>query len=279
MRITLQRRRHMAKRGSQGKWAHRFVDHPWLWPAATVVVLLAVAVVLVSVARQVYDSGNPHSFSSVLASGVLGGAGVVVFGAAITGLLAFATEIRTLAERNTNKRLELFHRMRAAHVRIALAQQVLRAQGNVDVYHAQMQGLMQVTKDLEEIREEVRVSGELYAEEDRLSISEGVAQIIIFLQEGIAQYTSWCREGTRSRIWWPSAKTQPRDHRSGTWLVQLVEERESCRSRLLPSDQAWEPRGNMPNDYDVGLEKSKLVMRAYVYGSKADRPDAAKRHG
>lgn len=264
----------MVKRRSRGKWADRFVNHPWLWPAVTVVVLLAIALLLVAVAGQVYDSGNPDGFPSVLASGVLGGAGVAVFGAAITGLLTVATEIRARTERNTNKRLELFRRMRAAHVRVALAQQVLRTQGNGAEYNAQMQGLMQVTKDLEEIREEVRVSGNLYAKDDRLSIVKGIAQIITFLQEGIAQYTSWCQEGTMSRSWWRFNRPRPPDHRSGAWLVQLVEERDSPRSRLHFSNERWEPRGNMPNDYDNGLEMSKLVMRAYVYGSEADRVDA-----
>jgi hypothetical protein len=166
-------------------------------------------VLLVAVAREVYDSGN-HGFSKVLASGVLSGAGVAVFGAAITGLLTLTTEIRSRAERNATKRLELFRRMRAAHVRVALAQQVLRTQGNVEIYHAQMQGLMHVTKDLEEIREEVRVSGGLYPKDDQLSIIEGIARIIVLLQEGIAEYTIWCREGTRLRSRWRSAWPQAR---------------------------------------------------------------------
>jgi hypothetical protein len=127
---------------------------------------------------------------------------------------------------------------------------------------------MQVTKDLEEIREEVKVSGNLYAQPDRVSITEGIARIITFLQGGIAEYTAWSRERPKVRAWFPAPGQPAHDHRAGRWLSQLVEDRDSPRSRLLPSDEAWEPRGNMPVDYDYGLEKSKLVMRAYVYGSR-----------
>src|SRR5688500_18572861 len=106
-------------------WADRFMDHSWLWPLVTVVVLFAIAAALAAVAYQIYDSDNRDSFRSILASGILGGAGVAVFGAAITGLLALAAEVRARAERNRSKRIELFRRMRNAHVRIALVQQIL----------------------------------------------------------------------------------------------------------------------------------------------------------
>jgi hypothetical protein len=35
----------------------------------------------------------------------------------------------------------------------------------------------------------------------------------------------------------------------------------------------------MPSDYDDGLEMSKLVMRAYVYGPEVNRGEAAMRRG
>jgi hypothetical protein len=201
----------MPDRRGGGKWADRFANHPWLWPAATAVVLLAIAVVLVPVAGQLYDSGNPNGFPSVVATSLMNGAGAAALGAAIASLLALTTEIRARTERDTRKRLELFRRMRAAHVRVALAQQVLRTQGNFDDYDTQMRALMEVVKDLDEIREEVRASGNLYAGGDRLRMMEGVAR---------------------------------------------------------------ESRGNMPPDYDCGLEMRKLVMRAYVYGSEAHRADS-----
>lgn len=62
------------------------------------------------------------------------------------------------------------------------------------------------------------------------------------------------------------------------WLKKLVEELQedhhSEESKLHPSNKDWEPQGNMPRAYDWGLERSKLVMRAYVYGSRVgdDRP-------
>ena len=48
--------------------------------------------------------------------------------------------------------------MRVAHVRVALTQEILRSRTDVVTYHEQMGALLQVVKDMGEIREEVRVS-------------------------------------------------------------------------------------------------------------------------
>jgi hypothetical protein len=93
----------------------------WLWPLGTLLFLLVVAIMLVLVAQVVYDTGDPQRFLTVLATGVLlNGAAVAILGAFITTVLSIATEIRSRGERAAEKRLELFRRMRAAHVRVAL---------------------------------------------------------------------------------------------------------------------------------------------------------------
>jgi hypothetical protein len=99
----------MPDRRGRGKWADRFANHPWLWPAATAVVLLAIAVVLVPVADRLYDSGNPNGFPRVIATYLMNGvAGIAALGAAIASFLALTTEIRARKERNAIKRLDLF---------------------------------------------------------------------------------------------------------------------------------------------------------------------------
>lgn len=164
-------------------------------PLAVVLGLLVVAAALVIVARAVYDNSDPHRFPSVLATGVLLNSAVVVtLGAAVTTVLSIASEIRARAERAAEKRLELFHRMRQAHVRVVLAQQILRAQGDAGTYDEQMWALLSVVKDLEEIREEVKVSGRLYADRHRRLIMKGIALIITYLQKGVAEYVTWCRQ-------------------------------------------------------------------------------------
>ncbi len=230
----------------------------WVWPTIVVIVLAAAAVGLVAYAHDRYNPGHKDSWQSVSASGVLNGAVVVVLGAAVTALLAIVSELRARTERDRDKRLELFRRMRKAHVSVALTQQILRAQGDGHTYRAQMTDLLQVIKDFEEIREEVKVSGKLYRA-DRTLIMHGIAQIIVFLQEGITQYRAWCQTAGR----WSTAPNKG-------WLKDLIEElaeqNDSENSKLDPSKEKWESQGNMPRDYHFGLEKSKLVMRDYVYG-------------
>jgi hypothetical protein len=245
----------MAEHLGRNYFSFWLAKRSWVWPTIIIIVLAVVAVWLVDVAHDNYDASDQYSWQSVLASGVLNGAVVVVLGAAVTALLALMGELRARTERERDKRLELFRRMRDAHVRVALTQQILRAQRDGGAYRERMQDLLQVIKDLGEVREEVRVSGKLYRAH-RTLIMHGIAEIIVFLQRGISQYNEWSKTtGDRS-------KTPDQG-----WLKELVEERISERSKLDPSNEDWEPEDNMPPGYDLGLEKSKLVMRSYVYGS------------
>jgi hypothetical protein len=233
----------------------------WLWPLGVLLFLLVVAVTLVLVAQVVYDTGNPQRFLSVFATGVLlNGAAVAILGAIIATVLSIATEIRSRGEHAAEKRLELFRRMRVAHVRVALTQEILRSQRDAVTYHEQMRALLQVVKDMGEIREEVRVSGRLYDDIDRRSIMKGIALIIIYLQQGNAEYVG------RSV---PAGGRMPeaRPDHEGAWVVKLVADHDSAEPAREPGDPDWEPEGHMPAAYDEGLEQSKLIMRAYVYGA------------
>src|SRR6266511_1662489 len=88
-----------------------------------------------------------------------------------------------------------------------------------------MRDLLQVVKDMEEIREEVRVSGRLYDDIDRRLIMKGIALIIIYLQEGVAQYVAW-RTLADGRI----PEVSPHDE--DAWVVELVADHDSGRQRL-----------------------------------------------
>jgi hypothetical protein len=229
----------------------------------SVLVLLAIAATLASFARYYYDSQEPDSYQSVLASTLLQAAVIVIGGAMIAGLLGLVEEMRAKRERARAKRLELFRRMRAAHVHIAHAQRLIRADDDPKSYGTQMQALMRVTRELEEIREEVKVSGRLYDQEDRISIMEGIARIILFLEEGSTEYLAWCNR---------AAGGTGNKHRTNRWVAELIEVRGSREPELDPSDESWAPPDSMPTKYDEGLSKSKLRMRAYVYGPSRRRP-------
>jgi hypothetical protein len=250
----------MADTPSRNPWPKTF-KRWWLWPLGILLFLLVVAIMLVLVAKGVYDTDAPQRFPSVFATMVLlNGAAVAILGAVITTVLSIATEIRSRGEHAAEKRLELFHRMRDAHVRVALAQEILRSQTDIVTYHKQMGVLLQVVKDMGEIREEVRVSGHLYDDIDRRLIMKGIALIMIYLQQGIDQYVDWSIPADG-----PIPKVRP--DREDAWVVELVADHDSGRPVRQPEDEDWEPKGRMPAAYDKGLEQSKLIMRAYVYGA------------
>jgi len=256
---------------SSGTWPDTF-KRWWLRPLVLVVVLLGMAAGLVFLARYFYGNGQP-GFRRELATGaLLNGAAVVLLGAIVTTALSIAAEFRSRRERTAERRFELFHRMRTAHVRVALTQQILRSQQDPVTYQEQMRALLQVVKDMGEIREEVKVSGgRLYDYTDRTWIIRGIGEILIYLQEGVTEYSDWSAAGgrrrrTRGRDRAGMPASRPNDENA--WVVELVDDYDVVPRRWVgPGDDEWPAPGGMPPEYEVGLEQSKLIMRAYVYGA------------
>jgi hypothetical protein len=230
----------------------------WPWSVVVVVVLLAIAAGLGWLAWQLYDSAAPRTFKSVIGSNLLHVAVIAIGGLVIGALLGGIQEMRAKRERDRARRLELLRRMRAAHVRIARAQRLLRADDSPGTYGKQMRALMAVARDLEEVREEVRVSGRLYKKPDRRSIMWGIALILIFLERLSTEYTDWSNLAS-------GLKGKSRDNR---WVADLVAVRKSRGPALDPSDEDWAPTDVMPDDYECGITKSKGTMREYAYGTR-----------
>jgi hypothetical protein len=161
----------------------------------------------------------------------------------IAGLLRVFDERRAEREQDDSKRLELLRRMRAAHVRISHAQKLIRAGEDARTYSKQMRGLMLVARDLEEIREDVKVTKGLYKGDDRGSIMTGIAQIIEFLEVGSREYVDWNKRENSL----PEA-----NHRQGRWLCDLIETR-APNAPKDPSDEDWEPPDAMPEKDECGL--------------------------
>ena len=236
----------------------------WLRPLAVLVVLVPIAVGLAVFAHGIYNEANPDSFRSSLAKGVLlNGAVVAILGAVLATMLSIAAESRSRHEVAADKRLGLFRRMRDAHVRVALSQQILRARRDAYTYHKQMLVVQEVVKAMEEIREEVKVSVLLYDDVDRRMIMKGIALLSIYLNEGVREYVEWCNTAE-------TPKTRPDGERS--WVVVLVADHDMDPPTPDPEVQkdlegeGWESPGRMPPRYEDGLEQSKLIMRHYVYG-------------
>jgi type VI protein secretion system component VasK len=130
--------------------------------AASRKMILGLAVIAAAVgllAWQLYETGNADTFRSVLASNLLQG-GAIAIGVIVIGWLVErsadrqADRLEVDRKRQADKleldrkRLELLQRMRAAHVSIAHAQRLIRAEDD-DTYMEQMRALMLVARGLE----------------------------------------------------------------------------------------------------------------------------------
>ena len=259
----------------------------WRWALTVVGVLVLLAAVLAMVARLIYDNSAPDSFWRSFATVVLlNGMLVAILGALIATLLSAAAEARARREAEADVRLGLFRRLRDAHVRVVLIQQILRARRDPNTYHEQMQVLQQAVKEMEEIREEVSVSG-LYEEEDLVMIVGGIDLLSQYLNRGVAEYVKWCHTVR------PTKTPTRRPKGTHTWVARLVAEHDDAdllerygyvdkradvhRASRVPAELASDdhvplPTG-MPPQYENGLEQSKLMMRLYAYGASSEDTD------
>ena len=221
----------------------------WLWPFSVIIILIGFIIAVAGAAR-VLDNTDADLSNSMRNGFLINGLAVSIGGAIVAAVVSLAAEVRTRRENTAAQRHDLFRRMRAAHVKVAIAQQVLSARTDLGTYHEQMLTIQSVVKDLEEIRMEVGVSGTLYDNDDRQSITYGIAQLIMYLHRGTSEYV---------------AAPDRRPTANGTWVVELVDALKGT-SVLDPANPQWEPPGDMPAEYDEGLTRSKGLMRAYDYG-------------
>jgi 2C-methyl-D-erythritol 2,4-cyclodiphosphate synthase len=259
----------------------------WGWPLGILTVLLLVAVLLVVAAQSLYDKRATDSFERALAKDVLLNAAMVaIFGAVIATVLSRVAEIRSWKAADSEKQLGLFRRMRDTHLGVVDIQQVLRARRDPKTYEEQMQMLQRAVKDMEEIREEVKVSSRLYDSIDRRMIMTGIDLLGIYLHEGVDEYVEWRTSGDSPNM--PKKRPEKRPDGQKSWVSDLVDEHgevnlaagaagnEGNEPEPLAGDDHYAPPGGMPPRYEDGLEFSKLIMRLYIYEPLHTERDAKR---
>jgi hypothetical protein len=157
----------------------------------------------------------------------------------LVGLLITALGyVYTQAKEKTDQRLDLLRRTRAAHVRIAHAKRILKANDSAELYVKEMRKLMLVIPVLEDIAADVAAAKHLFGK-DNDDIKGGIDGMVKFLEEGYTEYEEWP----------PPRITRP----VGGWLTELVSDKE------------------MPCCYNTAVDNSKGRMRFHVYGSTAPK--------
>jgi steroid delta-isomerase-like uncharacterized protein len=148
-----------------------------------------------------------------------------------------------------SKRMDFLHRMRESHVRIANAQRLIYADSSPETYREQMRLLMLVTPKLEDIERDIDATTDLFCKKrgDKAEIQEGICEIVAYLDEGYDQYAEWQRNGGTT------VDYKTLRERKIKWLGELIE----CKRY-------------MPKRYTRALDKSKGMIRSYVYGHRSD---------
>lgn len=165
--------------------------------------------------------------------------GIVAVGTASIGLLVtwFAHNRGSIKE-NSDKRLDLLRRTRAAHVGTVHTRQILKADRSSATYREQMRNLMRIRSELEDIAEDVRVADGLFGN-DNAQICCGLQCIIDFLGRGYAEHVDCAHIETDDEV-----------QSGGEWLRDLTVRKEE-----------------MPPLYEIAVGMSKGRMRFHVFGT------------
>ncbi|MBA2559015.1 MAG: hypothetical protein H0V07_03860 [Propionibacteriales bacterium] len=224
------------------------------------VYLLISAVVLVALLASSILYHDLGTFRDSVADGLLQVAVVGLGGALVGRLLKVAERYRDTRAQIRAKREDLLGRMRIAHVRVANAQRLLRADRNT--LPRQMRAILRSVRDFEEIREDVKTSADIYQADDKVLIVQGINHLLEYLDSGLRQF-----ETGRFNKRWIRLEQPHKD-----WLSGFTEYRQESGRVSDPVSDCYVPPGRMHPKYEHGLDLSKGTMRRYVYGSSRDTP-------
>lgn len=148
----------------------------------------AVSVVLVVVGWGLYRlADRPASdFYGKLGELALQLALIVVVGVIVKEVVEWRSARREHYLKKIENREEFLRRLRAVHVNIQHARDLLNAHRSARTYGEQVRALMQLRPEVEEISEDLKASTDLFA--DQQEIIEGLEGIVAYLMLGANEY-------------------------------------------------------------------------------------------
>lgn len=190
---------------------------------------------LTAAARWLYNTSQDHTFQRDLSASLLQVAVIGVGGAVLDLITRGLNHWKSIQ----GIRRDLLVRLRNVHVGVERVQLVLAAAQSAETYIEQMHSLMLVVPELEDIAEDVKQSRGIFPGRVRVGIVCGIDQMVSYLRRMYDEYIAWAKSGQDPN--WPALKS----------ISELV-----CS---VP---------NFPAQYACGLNKSKGVVRKYVYGKR-----------
>jgi hypothetical protein len=176
---------------------------------------IIIAGVLVGGAAVLYATTEDNTFGRSAAGFLLQLAVVLLAGTFLKWLIDLINKEHDKDQEVRSQQMDFLRRMREAHVRIANAWRLIRADPSLETYSEQMRTLMLVTPGLEDIGRDVAATTDLFCKEDKGSIQDGIEEIVAYLDEGYEQYATRDKSGDGNETFSHLANTG--------WLAELLE--------------------------------------------------------
>lgn len=214
-----------------------------------VVATLGVAVLSILVSWQLYRYANRPitDFYTQLGQLALQIAVVVIIGSFVKVIVDWGISQRSRYTEKLEDRREFLRRARAMHVTIQNARDLMNAHQSHKTWGEQLRRLMELRPEVEEISEDLKASGDLFA--NQIEIIDGLENIITYLQKGGEEYVTHHDDVDKG---YKTGKTlaQTIDEKNMTWVRDFMDGGEDFQ-----------------NSYETNLVKSKGTMRLEVYST------------
>lgn len=204
---------------------------------------LSVTSLLIFVGWQLYiTAGKPTAdFYAKLGELALQLAVVVIVGAFVKAVVDWGISQRMRHTEKLEARKEFMKRIRAVHVSIQNARDLMNAHRSPKTWGEQSRRLMELRPEIEEISEDLKASKNLFEKEQE--IIDGLEGIISYLKKAGEEYVK-CHDAVR-----------------GGNLVQTIEEQNMMWVRDFMAEGE-----DYLSGYAANLTKSKGAMRSDIYG-------------
>lgn len=171
---------------------------------------------------------------------------VVIVGALLKVLLDWGSSQRARYREKLEHRQEFLRRVRAMHVAIQNARDLMNAHRSPKTWSEQSRRLMELRPEVEEIAEDLKASANLF--EKQIEIIDGLEAIIKYLEKAGEEYVN-------------SHEAVDSGYKAGRRLDDtILEEKMSWVHDFMQAGETYK------HDYVANLTKSKGAMRHDVYG-------------
>ena len=172
---------------------------------------------------------------------------VVIVGAFVKVLVDWGTSQHARYAEKIEKRKEFMRRVRAMHVTIQNARDLMNAHRSPKTWGEQSRRLMELRPEVEDISEDLKASGNLFA--NQIAIVDGLEKIISYLQSAGDEYVR-------------SHDAVASGHKTGKSLDLTIDEKNMTWVRdFMAGGEDYK------SNYEANLTKSKGAMRSEVYGA------------